>query len=186
MRLSATETQLNNNKDIKFCGNNGPKFISDKSFDWMKNINGAQQRAVMGATAIVLQPPIDYYNPNADEKTRNFSTMKTIVKVVVGTLVGVGVRYAGIKYAKSLTKTPERFEKLIEKVKDIKIKEKLKDIMKKPHKKEIFENNLGTLMGVIGVLLANFTIDMPLAKFAIEKMSQKLNLSVDKPKEDKK
>lgn len=183
MRLSTSERQFNNNKDIKFCGNNNPKFVSDKYFAWMRNINGAHQRAILGATALLLQPPIDYYNPRADEKTRKFSTMKTLVKVVVGTLVGVAVRALGIKYAKHLTKSPE---KLISKIKDPKIAQNLRKIMKNTDDKQSFEANLGTLFGVVAVFLSNFTIDMPLAKFAIQATTEKLNLSEDKPKEDKK
>lgn len=184
MRLSATETQLNNNKDIKFCGNNGTKFISDKPFDWMRNLNGASQRAIMGATAIVLQPPIDYYNPMADEKTRKYSTMKTIVKVLVGTAVGVSVRALGIASSKYLTKG--NGEKLIKKIKNEKLREELKQILQDKTSKNKLVANLSTLIGFGAVIVSNFTIDMPLAKFAIEKASKSLNFSMDKPKEDKK
>lgn len=182
MYLSPLETKLNN-KDVKFCGNNGTRFIQDKHFSWMNNLTGVHQRAILGGTALLMQPPIDYLNPRTDEKTRKFSVMKTIVKTLVGTLVGVSVRHLGIKYAQHLTKDPQ---KLIQKVADPKVKERLIKIMKDPNKKDTFTAQLGTLMGVVAVFISNFTIDMPLAKFAIEKSSEKLNLSADKPKEDKK
>ena len=181
MRLSATEPQFHN-KNINFCGNKNPKFVSDKYFGWMYKINGVHQRAILGGSALLLQTPIDYYNPKADEKTRNYSTMKTLVKIIVGTIVGVGVRALGIKYAEHLTKDPK---KLISKVKNPEISKELKRILGNSDDKESFEANLGTLMGVVAVFLSNFTIDMPLAKFAIGKTSQALNLSEDKHKEDK-
>ena len=182
MHLSPLETQVNN-KDVRFCGKDGTRFIQDKHFSWMNDMNGAEQRAIMGATALVLQPPIDYFNPRTDEKTRKFSVMKTVVKTLVGTGVGVAVRYAGIRYAKYLKKKPEKLKSM---VKDIEVKKQLTKIMNDKNKTKTFINQLGTLMGVVAVFISNFTIDMPLAKFAIEKTSLKYNLSADKPKEDKK
>lgn len=179
MRISKAEPQFNN-KNIKFCGNKDPKFISDKSFWWMHNINGAHQRGIIGLTALFLQTPLDYFNPMSDKKTREFSTAKTVVKIVVGTLVGVAVRALGVKYTKKMTET------LIKKVKNSKIKDSIAKTMADEESKTRFENNLGTILGLVGVFLTNFTLDMPLAKFAIQKTTEKLNLSEEKSEEAKK
>ena len=48
-------------------------------------------RGVLGATALVTQPPIDYYNHRVDEETRKVARNRTIAKIVAGTAVGMFV-----------------------------------------------------------------------------------------------
>ena len=49
-------------------------------------------RGIMGATAILTQPFIDYYNPKVDRETAKVSTSRTIGKIIAGTTVGCCVR----------------------------------------------------------------------------------------------
>ena len=69
-----------------------------------KNINSPEQRLIQGATALVSQPVIDYYNKKADDETRAVSVARTIGKIVAGTLVGVAIRYASIAAAKQFSR----------------------------------------------------------------------------------
>ena len=52
----------------------------------------AQNRAIMGLTAIITQPAIDYHNHKVDEETRRVSRNRTIAKIIAGTCVGILVR----------------------------------------------------------------------------------------------
>jgi hypothetical protein len=175
---------INNNPNF---GGGKTKFVSTKHFDWMHKLNGTHQRMILGGTAIVTQPLIDYYNPMADEKTRQFSVLKTIIKIVVGTVVGTAVRHVGMKYAKSLTKDAAGQAKVLSKIKNPETSAKLKQIFADPHKKENFESNMGTIIGLMGVIVADFTFDLPLAKKSIDVGTKFLGLSdPKKKKEDKK
>ena len=69
-----------------------------------KYINSPEQRFIQGATALATQPFIDLNNRSADEDTRAVSVARTIGKIVAGTVVGVGVRYATIFIAKRIKK----------------------------------------------------------------------------------
>lgn len=48
-------------------------------------------RGIMGVTALLTQPTIDYYNHRVDDETRTVSRNRTIAKIVAGTLVGMFV-----------------------------------------------------------------------------------------------
>ena len=48
-------------------------------------------RGIMGATALLSQPAIDYYNHRVDDETRTVSRNRTISKIIAGTLVGMFV-----------------------------------------------------------------------------------------------
>ena len=61
-------------------------------------------RAIMGATAILTQPLIDYYNPKVDRDTAEVSTCRTIGKILAGTTVGCMVRSACYYGVRAMTK----------------------------------------------------------------------------------
>ena len=58
--------------------------------DWVSR--PAQNRAIMGVTALFTQPTIDYFNKNIDEDARDVSVIRTTAKVGVGMGVGIAVR----------------------------------------------------------------------------------------------
>ena len=66
-----------------------------------KHINSPEQRLIQGATALFMQPVIDYFNHSADDETRAVSVARTIGKIIAGTCVGVAVRYGAIYCAKN-------------------------------------------------------------------------------------
>ena len=61
----------------------------DKTSHWFGH--PMWNRGVMGATALLTQPAIDYYNHRVDDETRTVSRNRTIAKIIAGTLVGMFV-----------------------------------------------------------------------------------------------
>ena len=51
-----------------------------------------QNRLIMGGTAILTQPFIDYHNHKVDDETRTIAKNRTIAKIIAGTAVGAFVR----------------------------------------------------------------------------------------------
>lgn len=60
----------------------------------------AENRGIMGATALLTQPAIDASNHKVDKETRRVSVNRTIAKIIAGTGVGMfvvrGPIYKGI------------------------------------------------------------------------------------------
>ena len=64
----------------------------NKVADWVSR--PAQNRLIMGGTAIFMQPAIDRHNKHVNEETRETAALRTTAKVLVGTGVGMVVRQA--------------------------------------------------------------------------------------------
>lgn len=63
----------------------------------------AINRAIMGFTAIILQPTIDWFNKSVDEDTRRISVCRTVAKIIAGTTVGILVRGSCHKIVEKMT-----------------------------------------------------------------------------------
>lgn len=131
-----------------------------------------QQRVVMGATAIFMQPFIDYHNKAVDEKTRKVSVARTIAKIVAGTLTGYAVRYACIKgivaTSKTLAEIPKNASPMQKKLRQLFTPKNLD-----PANKDAFaqyRNAMGTIVSLVVMLFTNFAIDAPLTKFLTNKL----------------
>lgn len=152
--------------------NRAEKFISEFVG---KHINSPEQRLIQGATALALQPFIDFQNHAADEDTRAVSVARTIGKIVAGTLAGVAIRYAAIALAKGFSKyTLKEGPKYLT---DIKRKTKYDILLPKfDCTKEQIEKvdfldkydktikTIGTFIGTVAMVFTNFIIDAPLTK----------------------
>ena len=57
-----------------------------------EKISSAEQRLILGASALMSQPFIDWNNKNVDEKTRKVSVARTVAKIIAGTLTGYYIR----------------------------------------------------------------------------------------------
>ena len=139
-----------------------PIFIPDKMVEAGSKVNGWQQRAVTGAVSLLCQPTIDLLNPFPDKETKKYSIMKTIVKVIVGTSVGVCVRMGTQKLARKL------FNKGIpglQHVSDGNVQNKQ------------FIDNAAMLFGVIACFFTNFMFDMPLTKKGMNWCTKKFKLN---------
>ncbi len=155
-----------------------------------KYINSPEQRFIQGATALATQPFIDLNNRSADEDTRAVSVARTIGKIVAGTVVGVGVRYATIFIAKRfsryvLKEGPKYLEEIKRKSKyDVLLPEF--DCTKTKIKKEDFINKYNNSIKTIGTIFAtgvmvftNFLIDAPLTKVITKALTKRIKSRIE-------
>ena len=159
-----------------------------------KNINSPEQRLIQGATALVSQPVIDYYNKKADDETRAVSVARTIGKIVAGTLVGVLIRYASIAAAKQFSRfTITQGEKYITSItrkskRDIFLPKFNPDYYKEMTEKEFVQkyNNviktLGTILATVAMVFTNFLIDAPLTKVITNALTNTVKKQIEKEK----
>jgi len=127
-----------------------------------KEISSAENRLILGITALMSQPFIDGRNKNVDEKTRKVSVARTVAKIIAGTATGYLIRKGCIKAVKNWSKIPEPGTKIkkIEKFftpRDVKSSDT--DAYKQYH------NAMGTITALIAMMITNFVIDAPLTKF---------------------
>ena len=129
----------------------------------------AENRLIMGATAIITQPVIDYHNHKVDQETRRVSRNRTISKILAGTTVGIIVRGScyGIvekmtdlngngKYSKSLL--PTKF---------------LKDLAQDAKLLKNYRSALSTAVAIFVMCFTNFLIDAPLTLYLTNKLNAK-------------
>ena len=175
MQIKDVNSRVSNR--VNFGGNFRPIVIKGdigkNFFNGCASMSSAMQRGIIGVTALLTQPFIDYYNPQIDEDTRNMSVDKTIAKVIVGTLTGVVIRAACVW---AISRNTKGLRKFLEEGKDLKnMKEKMPFIM--PSSKFLmsegvtkltvdtldkYTQSMGTLIATIIMLVTNFVIDAPL------------------------
>lgn len=147
---------------------------SDKvknAFQKMGNFSTPQNRLFMGASALALQPMIDWNNKDVDEKTRQVSVARTIAKIGIGTVTGIVVRQQCINLMKKFTYTLNDIEKLPKEKEAPKLAklfipnhiseelfQKAERLMKK------HRNALGSIMALGVMLFTNFLVDAPLTR----------------------
>ena len=148
-------------------------FVADKIG---KYINSPEQRLIQGATALFMQPVIDYFNHSADDETRAVSVARTIGKIIAGTCVGVAVRYGAIYCAKnfarySVTKIENNFVKSVAPMRKRDIfmpKITYDNPSKTPKEFARMHNNyvktMGTILATFAMVFTNFLIDAPITK----------------------
>ncbi len=136
-----------------------------------KKWSSPHQRAILGVTAIAIQPYIDWKNKNVDEKTRKVAVARTCAKIIAGTLTGVALRAAFIKGIAAMSKTAAEipanagnFSK--------KFKQCLTPKNIDPANKDAlaqYRNAMGTILSLVAMIFTNFLIDAPLTKFLTNK-----------------
>ena len=132
--------------------------------------NPAIHRFVVGATGCVLQPIIDYYNHKVDKDTREISRNRTIVKIIVGTSVGMFVRGSCFSLIKKLININinKKFNFKI-------VSDNIIDECKKDEKYlENFQISLSNILAVIVSAFTNFLIDAPLTTFFTDKLNERV------------
>lgn len=145
-----------------------------------KKCSSAEQRLILGATALMTQPFIDAHNKDVDEKTRKVSVARTIAKVVAGTLTGFAIRKGCIKAIGAWSKRAGDVDKAGRLVTLTKLntfftpKGKLAN---NPDAFEQYKNALGTIVALVVMMFTNFLIDAPLTKWITN-----LLIDDDKPK----
>ena len=155
-----------------------PSHTSKEGINSIKNWNGwtyavsdpMWNRGIMGATALLTQPTIDYYNHRVDDETRTVSRNRTIAKIVAGTLVGMFV-VRGPVY------------KMVEKMTDVKGTGKWsKALIPKAFLEEISKNEtylknhratIAMLLALFAMSFTNFLLDAPLTIFFTNLLNEK-------------
>ena len=129
----------------------------------------AENRAIMGVTALALQPAIDASNKKVDEKTRKISICRTISKIVVGALVGICVRGSAYNLVKNMTNIngTTKFSK------SLLPKKYIEEIAKEPKFLENYRSALSTGTAILVMLVTNFAIDAPLTVKMTNKLKKK-------------
>ena len=151
----------------EFNGGRGEKVIN-----WFgKYISAPENRLIIGVSALVSQPFIDYYNKKVDEETRRVSCARTIAKTIAGMITGYSVR-AG-------------FSKLVQKHSEFGAKNNFftpsnaSKSLKHAYKQ--YQNAMGMTLAIAGLIITNFAIDAPLTNFLTNYLTPKIK----KPKEGK-
>ena len=129
----------------------------------------AENRLIMGATAILTQPTIDYYNHKVDKDTREVSRCRTIAKIIAGTLVGISVRGSSYKLVEKMTNITgkSRFSKALLPSKF------LEDLVKNPKFLKNYRSALSTGLAILAMCVTNFVIDAPLTVYLTNHFNEK-------------
>ena len=158
-------------KTLDFC----PKitlYVKDKvdTFDKCTKdmAHPAINRAIMGVTAIGIQPAIDYYNHRVDEETRTVSRNRTIAKIVAGTAVGIAVRGTCYELVKKMTdvKGKGKFSRAL-----IPNKDYLRTFLKDGVRLNNYRSALSTAIAILAMCFTNFLIDAPLTVHFTNKLN---------------
>ena len=153
---SVQQTLLNSFPNVEYTGTKTQKLIKSAG----KKISSAEQRLILGATALATQPFIDYKNRNVDEETRKVSVARTIAKIIAGTLTGYAIRKGCIKGIELMSQIPK------DGIPGYKtcftpngVLDNLTDAFKQ------YRNAMGTIVALVVMTFTNFAIDAPLTKF---------------------
>ena len=147
----------------------------DKTRDWVSH--PMWNRGIMGATAILTQPTIDYYNHRVDDETRTVSRNRTIAKIVAGTFVGMFVVRGPV-------------HKIVEKMTDITGKKRYSkwllpkrfiDVLKtKEGGLTTYRSALAMLMAFVAMCYTNFALDAPLTTILTNFFNKKSGIKKEK------
>lgn len=148
-----------------------------KGIDWIgREISSAENRLILGATALMTQPFIDYNNKSVDEDTRKVSVCRTLAKILAGTLTGFAIRKGCIKSIEAFSKLPTSIDKMGKKVELTRLntffspKNAASDVTD-AYKQ--YRNAFGTITALVVMTFTNFLIDAPLTNYLTNKFVKK-------------
>lgn len=144
-----------------------------------EKISSAEQRLILGASALMSQPFIDAHNRNVDEETRKVSVARTIAKIIAGTTTGYLIRKGCIKGIEAFSKIPAEGVSELRTIFTPKgIKDNTTDAFVQ------YRNAMGTVVALVVMMFTNFIIDAPLTKFLtnhlVKKHDDKNNIKENK------
>lgn len=146
-------------------GEKGDKFFKTAG----KEISSAENRLILGVTALMSQPFIDFYNRDIDDETRKVAVCRTVAKIIAGTLTGFAVRKGTIGLIKACSKKPGQN---VAKWETIFTPKDVKDVDTEAFKQ--YQNALGTFVSLGVMMFTNFLIDAPLTKYLTNKFNDKI------------
>lgn len=130
---------------------------------WDKTTNGTSHpmwnRGILGATALLTQPTIDYYNHRVDDETRTVSRNRTIAKIVAGTLVGMFVVRGPIHKLVEKMTNPDGSGKYS---KALLPKDYIEEISKNKNYLKNYRTTLAMVLALSAMCITNFVLDAPL------------------------
>lgn len=141
----------------------------------------AENRGIMGATALLTQPAIDANNHKVDEETRRVSRNRTIAKILAGTSVGMfvvrGPIYRGILSMTNI-KGNSRFSKALLP------KKYLKEITDNPKFLKNYRSALAMAIALLAMCVTNFVLDAPLTAWLTNTLNEKTKEHEEKKEKD--
>lgn len=140
-----------------------------------KYISPAENRAILGATALGLQVGIDAMNHRVDEETRKISIARTIAKIIAGTFTGFAIRKALIKSVDAFSKLPSSLGKDGKPVQLTRLNTFFSPITKvlaNSDEYQNYKNGLGNVLALIVMTFTNFAIDLPLTRFLTNEFAE--------------
>ena len=149
--------------------------IKSKNIDTWKAVDEvlsrpAENRVIMGTTALLTQPWIDIANKDVDEKTRKISKNRTIAKIIAGTSVGILVRGLSYKLVGNFTDingTGKFSQALLP-------KKFIDEIKNNPKFLNNYKSALSTGIAILAMCITNFLLDAPLTVYLTNKMNKGL------------
>lgn len=135
--------------------------------------NPMWNRGIMGVTALLTQPAIDYYNHRVDEETRTVSRNRTIAKIVAGTLVGMfvvrGPIYKAIESMTNLKGTSKYSKAMLP-------KKFLSEMTKNGAFLKNHRSTVAMLIALAAMSVTNILLDAPLTIFFTNLLNDKSKL----------
>ena len=130
----------------------------------------AENRGIMGATALLTQPAIDASNHKVDKETRRVSVNRTIAKIIAGTGVGMfvvrGPIYKGILSMTNI-KGNSKFSKALLP------KKYLKELNDNPKFLKNYRSALAMAIALLAMCVTNFVLDAPLTAMLTNCLNEK-------------
>lgn len=142
----------------------------------------AENRGVMGGTAILLQPAIDASNKRVDDETRHVSICRTIAKIIAGTGVGMLVRGSAYKAVEKMT----NLEGDAKYAKTLLPKKYIEELSKNPKLMKNYRSALSTGVAIAAMCVTNFVADAPLTVFLTNHLTRATRLKHPKEAADEK
>ena len=140
-----------------------------------EKISSAEVRLILGTTALMSQPFIDFHNHKQDEETRMVSVCRTVAKIIAGMTTGFFVRKGAIKFIQACSKHPvENFPKW----RTMFTPKNISTMSERDLRNH--QNDIGTWISLGVMLFTNFLIDAPLTKFLTNVFTSKV---VKKPQD---
>ena len=137
--------------------------------------NPMWNRGIMGATALVTQPAIDYYNHRVDNETRTVSRNRTIAKILAGTLVGMFVvRGPVYKLVEKMT-DPQKAGKWS---KMLLPKEFLENLKKDSNRLANYRAATSMAIALLAMCFTNFLLDAPLTNILTNYFNKKSGVGI--------
>lgn len=125
----------------------------------VNKINGWQNRAAYGVSALISQPFFDFKNPSVDSTTQKYSLVKTLVKIAVGTAVGIAFRVPFQKLGENLYKKGA-FNKQKPLIKNM--------------DEEKFKVAVGNVFSIIGAVVGILSVDILISNKLLSYFNKKL------------